>query len=81
MVLGASSMLLNAVSFSGSALVAMLAGVPVLVCCETYKFTDRVLLDAICWQARRPRRAGRRAGSGRRHCRRARASTGETCRR
>ena len=24
-------------------------GVPVLVCCETYKFTERVLLDAICY--------------------------------
>ena len=52
--LGASSMLLNGtlVSRAGSALVAMLAharGVPVLVCCETYKFTDRVLLDAICY--------------------------------
>ena len=24
-------------------------GVAVLVCCETYKFTERVLLDAICY--------------------------------
>ena len=24
-------------------------GVPVLVCCETYKFAERVLLDAICY--------------------------------
>ena len=24
-------------------------GVPVLVCCETYKFAERVLLDSICY--------------------------------
>lgn len=47
-------MLLNGtlVGRAGTALVAMLAherGVPVLVCCETYKFTERVLLDAICY--------------------------------
>ena len=52
--LGASSMLVNGtlVSRAGTALVAMAAhehGVPVLVCCETYKFTERVLLDAICY--------------------------------
>jgi len=53
-LLGASSMLLNGnlVSRAGTALVAMLAhehGVPVLVCCETYKFAERVLLDSICY--------------------------------
>ncbi|EOD24539.1 hypothetical protein EMIHUDRAFT_100973 [Emiliania huxleyi CCMP1516] len=40
------------VSRAGTALVAMAAhehGVAVLVCCETYKFTERVLLDAICY--------------------------------
>jgi len=52
--LGCSSMLLNGtlVGRAGTALIAMLAherGVPVLVCCETYKFTERVLLDAICY--------------------------------
>ena len=33
-------------------MVAMTAhqhGIPVLVCCETYKFTERVLLDSICY--------------------------------
>uniref|UniRef100_A0A6U8SGW5 Translation initiation factor eIF2B subunit delta n=2 Tax=Emiliania huxleyi TaxID=2903 RepID=A0A6U8SGW5_EMIHU len=53
-LLGASSMLVNGtlVSRAGTALVAMAAhehGVAVLVCCETYKFTERVLLDAICY--------------------------------
>lgn len=52
--LGASSMLLNGtlVARIGTALVAMLAkerGVPVLVCCETYKFSETVLLDSICY--------------------------------
>jgi len=53
LLLGASSMLLNGtlVSRAGTALVCMLAhghNVPVLVCCETYKFAERVLLDSIC---------------------------------
>ena len=53
-LLGAASMLLNGtlVSRAGSALVAMAAserGIPVLVCCETYKFAERVLLDSICY--------------------------------
>ena len=53
-LLGAASMLLNGtlVSRAGSALVAMSAserGIPVLVCCETYKFAERVLLDSICY--------------------------------
>ena len=52
--LGASSMLLNGtlVARAGTALVCMLAhqhGVPALVCCETYKFAERVLLDSICY--------------------------------
>ena len=52
--LGASSMLLNGtlVARAGTALVCMLAhahGVPALVCCETYKFAERVLLDSICF--------------------------------
>jgi len=53
-LLGASAMLLNGtlVSRAGTALVAMTAhefGAPVLVCCETYKFTERVYLDSICY--------------------------------
>jgi len=53
-LLGASSLLLNGtlVARAGTALVAMLAherAVPVLVCCETYKFAERVLLDSICY--------------------------------
>lgn len=53
-LLGASSMLLNGALFArgGTALVAMTArehDVPVLVCCETYKFAERVLLDSICY--------------------------------
>ena len=52
--LGASNMLLNGflVGRSGASLVAMCAhehGVPVLVLCETYKFTERLLLDSICY--------------------------------
>jgi translation initiation factor eIF-2B subunit delta len=54
LLLGASSMLLNGtlVARAGTAVVCMLAhehGVPALVCCETYKFADRVLLDSICF--------------------------------
>ena len=54
LLLGASSMLLNGtlLARAGTALVSMLAhehGVPVLVCCETYKFAERVLLDSICF--------------------------------
>lgn len=54
LLLGASSMLLNGtlVARAGTALVCMLAhehGVPALVCCETYKFAERVLLDSICF--------------------------------
>ncbi|KAL5217264.1 hypothetical protein ABZP36_017948 [Zizania latifolia] len=51
--LGASSILSNGTVYSrvGTASVAMVAhafGIPVLVCCEAYKFHERVLLDSIC---------------------------------
>lgn len=51
--LGAASIFSNGVVYSriGSACVAMVAHsfrVPVLVCCEAYKFHERVLLDSIC---------------------------------
>ena len=42
----------NVVSRAGTAGVAMMAhysNVPVLVCCETFKFCDRAQLDAICF--------------------------------
>ena len=50
--LGAAALLSNGAVISrvGSAVVAMMAkghNVPVLVCCETYKFHDRVQLDSI----------------------------------
>lgn len=52
--LGASSILSNGTVYSrvGSACVAMVANafhVPVMVCCETYKFHERVQLDSICF--------------------------------
>ncbi|RKP08782.1 hypothetical protein THASP1DRAFT_29428 [Thamnocephalis sphaerospora] len=52
--LGAHAMLSNGAMLSrvGAASVALAASehrVPVLVCCETYKFTDRVQLDAFVW--------------------------------
>ncbi|RYQ78993.1 hypothetical protein Ahy_Scaffold8g108476 isoform C [Arachis hypogaea] len=51
--LGASSVLSNGTVYSGvgTACVAMIAHsfrVPVLVCCEAYKFSERVQLDSIC---------------------------------
>ncbi|EPS62180.1 hypothetical protein M569_12613, partial [Genlisea aurea] len=51
--LGASSVLSNGVVYSrvGTACVAMVAHqfrVPVLICCEAYKFHERVQLDSIC---------------------------------
>ncbi|KAM0833713.1 hypothetical protein ACQ4PT_064092 [Festuca glaucescens] len=51
--LGASSILSNGTVYSrvGTASVAMVAhalGIPVLVCCEAYKFHERVQLDSIC---------------------------------
>ena len=50
--MGAASVLSNGtvMSRAGSASVAMLASahrLPVLVCCETYKFHERVQLDSI----------------------------------
>eukprot|EP00249_Psilotum_nudum_P016229 c25731_g1_i1 orf=320-2353(-) len=51
--LGAASVLSNGTVYSrvGTACVAMVAHafhVPVLICCETYKFHERVQLDSIC---------------------------------
>ncbi|XP_027168706.1 probable translation initiation factor eIF-2B subunit delta isoform X2 [Coffea eugenioides] len=51
--LGAASVFSNGTVYSrvGTACVAMVAHafhVPVLVCCEAYKFHERVLLDSIC---------------------------------
>lgn len=51
--LGASSVLSNGTVYSrlGTASVAMVAhafNVPVIVCCEAYKFHERVQLDSIC---------------------------------
>ncbi|KAL6067137.1 Translation initiation factor eIF-2B subunit delta [Balamuthia mandrillaris] len=51
---GAFTLLANGgvISRAGTALVAMIAHeyhVPVIVCCETYKFCERVQLDSICF--------------------------------
>ncbi|XP_010908286.3 uncharacterized protein [Elaeis guineensis] len=51
--LGASSVLSNGTVYSrvGTACVAMVANafqIPVLICCEAYKFHERVQLDSIC---------------------------------
>jgi len=51
--LGASALLSNGhvISRVGTGAVAMMAkqlSVPVLVCCETYKFSEKVMLDSIC---------------------------------
>ncbi|XP_021761255.1 probable translation initiation factor eIF-2B subunit delta isoform X1 [Chenopodium quinoa] len=51
--LGAASILSNGIVYSriGTACVSMVAHsfrVPVLICCEAYKFHERVLLDSIC---------------------------------
>ncbi|CAA0829172.1 NagB/RpiA/CoA transferase-like superfamily protein [Striga hermonthica] len=51
--LGASSVLSNGAVYSrvGTACVAMVANqfrVPVMICCEAYKFHERVQLDSIC---------------------------------
>ncbi|PIN12791.1 Translation initiation factor 2B, delta subunit (eIF-2Bdelta/GCD2) [Handroanthus impetiginosus] len=53
-LLGASSVLSNGTVYSrvGTACVAMVAHqfrVPVLICCEAYKFHERVQLDSICF--------------------------------
>ncbi|KAJ1485612.1 hypothetical protein T484DRAFT_1792871, partial [Baffinella frigidus] len=52
-LLGASAILANGsvISRVGTATVALMAkqfNVPVLVCCETYKFSEKVMLDSIC---------------------------------
>ncbi|KAJ1447185.1 hypothetical protein M885DRAFT_591485 [Pelagophyceae sp. CCMP2097] len=52
-VLGADALLSNGACLAraGTASVAMTASqynIPVLVCCETYKFHDRVQLDSVC---------------------------------
>lgn len=52
-MLGASALLSNGnvISRVGTASVALMAKqckVPVLVCCETYKFSEKVMLDSIC---------------------------------
>ena len=52
--LGASSVLSNGTVYSraGAAAVAMVAHasrIPVLICCEAYKFHERVQLDSICF--------------------------------
>ena len=52
--LGAAAMMSNGAALSrvGTAAVAMTAQTyrkPVMVCCETYKFCERVQLDSICW--------------------------------
>lgn len=53
-LLGAAAMLSNGavISRAGTAVVAMLArrfNIPAIFCCETYKFSDKVQLDSICW--------------------------------
>ncbi|CAG8502939.1 5046_t:CDS:2 [Paraglomus occultum] len=52
--LGCHAVLSNGALYSrvGTAMVAMMAkdlNIPVIVCCETYKFTDRVQLDSFVW--------------------------------
>lgn len=54
MFLGAATLLANGhlMSRAGTAMVAMVANaynVPVIVCCETYKFCERVQIDSICF--------------------------------
>ena len=51
-LLGTHALLSNGAMYSraGTAMVAMMskaAGVPVICCCETYKFSDRIMLDSI----------------------------------
>lgn len=52
--LGAATLLVNGhlMSRAGTAMVAMVANaynVPVIACCETYKFCERVQIDSICF--------------------------------
>lgn len=51
-LLGTHSLLSNGAMYSraGTAVVAMMsksAGIPVICCCETYKFSDRIMLDSV----------------------------------
>ncbi|EFP91727.2 hypothetical protein PGT21_020091 [Puccinia graminis f. sp. tritici] len=51
-LLGAHAMLANGAIYgrAGTAMIAMISktyGIPVVCCCETYKFSDRVMLDSI----------------------------------
>lgn len=53
-LMGASSILSNGnvLSRVGTAVVAMIASnynVPVLICCQSFKFSERVQLDSICF--------------------------------
>lgn len=53
-LLGAAAMLSNGavISRAGTAVMAMMArrfNIPAIFCCETYKFSDKVQLDSICW--------------------------------
>lgn len=41
--------LLSRVGTAGVCMMANRFNIPVLVCCETYKFVDRGLLDSICY--------------------------------
>jgi len=55
-VLGAAAMMQNGsvLSRAGTSMVAMMAqqyNKPVLVACETYKFTERALLDSFCYNS------------------------------
>ena len=52
-ILGAACIMSNGsvVSRAGTATIALVAGhykIPVMVCCETYKFSERVQIDSIC---------------------------------
>jgi translation initiation factor eIF-2B subunit delta len=52
--LGAHALLYNGTVMSrvGTAVVALMAHeqrIPVIVCCESYKFSDRVQLDSFVW--------------------------------
>jgi translation initiation factor eIF-2B subunit delta len=51
-LLGAHAMLANGAIYgrAGTAMIAMISktyGIPVVCCCETYKFSERVMLDSI----------------------------------
>jgi translation initiation factor eIF-2B subunit delta len=53
-IIGASALFANGAVMSriGTAVVTMMAyeyQIPVIVCCETYKFSDAVRLDSFVW--------------------------------